>query len=106
MVTKKESVEKRDPAVAAILKPYQEDMKRYMGALKEEFESRVSGIGEQFVDIKKDIKEIKQTLDSHTEMIGKVMVDVTEIKSDLKQKVDYADFAKLEKRVRLLEVKH
>jgi len=100
MVNKKASkTEKRDPQIAAILKPYQEDMKRYMGALKEEFESRVAVIAEQY-------KDIKGTLNSHTEMIGQVLVEIDDIKDRLKQKVDYADFVKLEKRVRALEVKH
>ncbi len=51
-----------------------------------------------------------EKLDSHTEMIGKVMIDVeqvkldvAEIKHDLKQKVGRDEFARLEKRVVILE---
>ena len=46
-----------------------------------------------------------EILASHTEMIGGIMERLEEIKTELRQKVDYSDFAKLEKRVVRLEAR-
>ena len=82
-----------------------EDMKRYVGALSEDFQARVSVIGEQFGGLNKK-------LDSHSEMIGKLTVDMDIVKTnvefmkgDLKKKVDYDEFLALERRLSLLESK-
>ncbi len=99
------------------------DMKRHIGSVFEEFQSRVSGIGEQYGDIQK-------TLKSHTNMIGKLATDITEVQSnikelradmmevksdvknikfnikmDLDQKIDRKHFVDLDTRVRKLEKK-
>ena len=106
--------------IAAILKPYNDDVKRhiaglakksnkdikrYTSALSEEFQGRVEVIAEQYGDITKK-------LDSHTEMIGKLAVDmeiaktnVEFMKDSLKKKVDYDEFIALERRVHSLEGK-
>jgi len=60
------------------------DMKRYTGALSEEFQGRVSAIAEEYKSINKNIKEIKRTLESHTEEIGKLKVDMEENRLDVK----------------------
>ena len=82
-----------------------EDMKRHIGALSEDFQSKVAFIAEQYGDIKKE-------LSSHTEMIGDlsenmeiVKTNIEFIKNELKKKVDYDEFISLERRVRLLEEK-
>ena len=87
------------------------DMKRYVGALSENFTKQVGGVAEQWLGVKKDTGEIKgilnthteilqrhglilnhhteileshdKTLNSHTEMIGKLMTDMTIIKEDI-----------------------
>jgi len=87
------------------------DMKRYIGALSENFTKQVGGVAEQWLGVKKDTSEIKEilnthteilqrhglilnnhteileshdkTLNSHTEMIGKLMTDMTIIKEDM-----------------------
>ena len=87
------------------------DMKRYIGALSENFTKQVGGVAEQWLGVKKDTVEIKEilnthteilqrhglilnhhteileshdkTLNSHTEMIGKVMLDMTILKEDM-----------------------
>ena len=96
-----------------------DDVKRYLGSLSEDFQHRVSGIGEQFGGLNKKLDEHGRKLDehglilnehgrilnTHTQMIGKLMVDVQEIKNDLKQKVDRGEFARLEKRVLTLETR-
>jgi hypothetical protein len=81
------------------------EVKRYLGALSEDFKAKVEGIAEQYTDI-------KETLDNHTEMIGKlaedmsiVKVNIEFIKGDLRKKVDYDEFSALERRVAVLERK-
>ena len=44
-------------------------------------------------------------LESHTQMIGQILVDMQEVKQGLNQKVDVKDFARLEKRVVIIETK-
>jgi len=87
------------------------EIKRYLGALAEDFQGRVSTIGEQFSGLNakldehsKKFESIDKKLDSHTQMIGQLMVDVQEIKTDLKQKVNRSEFVGLEKRVVALEM--
>jgi len=76
-----------------------------VGIFKEDLESKINLIGEQYEDI-------KSTQKTHTEMIGSLMEDAQIIKSDvqflkgeLKRKVDYDEFEALTKRVALLEAK-
>ncbi|MBI2097397.1 MAG: hypothetical protein HYT46_00450 [Candidatus Vogelbacteria bacterium] len=93
-----------------------DEMKRYLGSLKEHFTDGVKAIGEKvdFLSEKMDRKfeQVDAKLDSHTEMIGKIMLDIEIIKSDIqiiktdvKRKVDYEEFSKLEKRVHLIEAR-
>ena len=74
-----------------------DDVKRYVGAVTEQFTDGLKALGEQYFDIKK-------SLNSHTEMIGDILVRLEESKNEFKQKVDYKDFAKLQVRVAHLEV--
>lgn len=95
----------------SVAKSYSGDeVKRYIGSLSEDFQHKVSAIGEQFGGLNKKIDGINVKLDehgkilnSHTQMIGQLMTDVQEIKNDLKQKVDRTEFARLEKRVLAIE---
>lgn len=64
------------------------------------FGEGLSGLGAK---VEKGFSEVNKKLDSHTEMIGQLMVDVAEIKHELKQKVGRDEFARLEKRVLMLE---
>ena len=110
-----------------------QEYQSYMGVLKEDFDSKVQLLGEQYSGIQEniagmkenitDVKEdmagihmeiggIKSTLASHTEMIGSMMEDMTIVKSSvqlihsaLRKKVDYEEFEALEKRVSALESK-
>lgn len=82
-----------------------EEYQRFLGVMKEDFDSKMQLIGEQYYDV-------KTTLASHSEMIGTIMEDIQVIKSDvqflkgaLKKKVDYEEFEALVKRVSLLEAK-
>lgn len=53
----------------------------------------------------KTLDRYSETLDSHTQMIGQILMDLAEVKHDLKHKVDRQEFARLEKRVIMLERK-
>jgi chromosome segregation ATPase len=68
-----------------------DEVKRYLGSLSEDFQHKVSAIGEQFgglnirIDsIDKKLDEHGRKLDVHTQMIGQLMTDVQEIKTDLR----------------------
>lgn len=81
------------------------EFQHVVGIFKEDLESKIDLIAEQY----QEIKTIQKT---QTEMIGSLMEDVQIIKSDvqflkveLKRKVDYDEFDALAKRVALLESK-
>lgn len=88
-----------------ILNGQRQEFQHFMGIMKEDIESKMQLIGEQYAGV--DAK-----LGSHTEMIASVAEDIHIIKSDihfikgeLKKKVDYEEFESLEKRVAVLEAK-
>ncbi len=88
-----------------ILAEQRTEFQHVVGIFKEDLESKIDLIAEQY----QDIKSIQK---SHTEMIGSLMEDVQIIKADvqflkreLKRKVDYDEFDALTKRVALLESK-
>ena len=81
------------------------EIKRHFDVVIEDVKDEIKIIAEQYTDVKK-------TLNSHTEMIGSLAEDVAVIKTDvefikgaLKKKVDYDEFAALERRLSLLESK-
>ncbi|MBI4812784.1 hypothetical protein HY798_05135 [Candidatus Falkowbacteria bacterium] len=107
-----------------ILTDQREECQRYLGALKEDFDSKLEIIGEQYFDIKKildshtkildshtkTLDSHTKTLESHTEMIVSIKedaeiikLDIEFIKNELRKKVDWDEFAALEKRVALIE---
>lgn len=109
-----------------ILAEQRSEFQHIVGIFKEDLESKISLIAEQYQDIKstqnshtemigsltEQYQEIKTTQKVHTEMIGSLMENVQIIKSDvqflkreLKRKVDYDEFDALTKRVALLESK-
>jgi chromosome segregation ATPase len=69
---------KKNKKVAPKKESHTEEIKRYIGAISEHFQSGVDTIVEQFSGFKK-------TLDSHTEMIGHILEDVTVLKEDMKE---------------------
>lgn len=102
-----------------ILTEQRKDYERYIGALKEDFDSKVELIVEQYFDIKKTLNSHTKTLNSHTETLAShtemfvsmkedievMKVDIAFIKGGLKKKVDVEEFETLERRVALLEAK-
>lgn len=92
------------------LEQHNADIKRYIGAVSEDFQHRVSAIAEQFSGLNKKIDNFGEKLDehgrilnSHTEMIGRLMIDVEEIKVGMNEKVSRSEFNKLESRLVSLE---
>ena len=88
-----------------ILTEQRTEFQHVVGIFKEDLESKINLIAEQY-------QEIKSAQINHTEMIGALLEDVQIIKSDvqflkveLKRKVDYDEFDALTKRVLLLEAK-
>lgn len=107
-----------------ILKEQREEFQNHVGALAEHFQSQTQAVAEQYSDIKQTLDshskmfvDIKQTLDRHTEILDShsemianlaenmeiVKADIEFIKGGLKKKVDYEEFAALERRLSLLE---
>ena len=68
-----------------------DDIKRYIGSLTEEYQSRVSSVAEQHAGTNEKIdtlgKEVKAKLDMHTEMIGVIMEDVAVLKEDVAEAI-------------------
>ena len=93
-----------------------EEVKRYLGALSEDYTAKVDTIAEQYFGLNGKIDgglaALNEKIDSVTEMVGKLAEDMTVvkqniefIKGDLRKKVDYDEFASLERRVAVLERK-
>ena len=117
---------KASKEIAAVLKPYNAEIRRHMSALSEDFQGRVKVVAEQFGGLNGKIDRLQDTVDSHAEMFGKIqhtidahtemigilMVDVSTIKANveflkggLKKKVDYDEFLALERRLSLVEAR-
>ncbi len=67
---------------------------------RDQYTEGLMGLNEK---VEAGFKKVNEKLDSHSEMIAQLMLDVAEIKNDLKQKVGRDEFARLEKRVLMLE---
>ena len=112
--------------IEKILEKHNEGIKRQIGVLGEDFDSKVELIGEQYETIieKLDshdvrLEKIEGTLDIHGVRLEKIegkiegievtldimKLDLEFIKNELKQKVNRDEFAALEKRLSMLEIK-
>jgi hypothetical protein len=75
-----------------------DEYQRFLGVMKEDFDSKMQLIGEQFHDV-------KTTQASHSEMIGSMMETSRSSRTTfssqrrVKKKVDYEEFESLVKRV-------
>jgi hypothetical protein len=111
-----------------------DEMKRYLGALHEDYKGKLDVVVEGINIIKKKqdqhteilgrhekilnmhtemLGRHEKILNMHTEMIGNIMEDVSVLKDDmqivkkeLKKKVDYDEFLSLVQRVNKLEAKN
>jgi hypothetical protein len=111
---KKNTAVSISPEMRAILDQYNEDIKRHMSALSEDFQSKVAIIAEQTVGTNDKVDGVETRLtnkidgvihvqETHTEMVGAIMEDVSEIKTELKNKADKIEVTRLERRVLSLE---
>jgi len=84
-----------------------EEIKRYIGALSEDFQHGLSAVAEQVSGLNEkldmEMKKVNAKLDTHTEMIGGMAVDIQEIKNVLEEKADKKSVALLEGRVSRIE---
>ncbi|HYA87723.1 MAG TPA: hypothetical protein VEI57_11745 [Nitrospirota bacterium] len=77
---------------------FQQDTNHILGIMKEDIDSKMQLIGEQYGAIKEQVA----TLTGDMQI---VKTDLEFIKSSLRKKVDYDEFSALEKRVAMLEAK-
>ncbi len=112
--------------IKTLLKKQEERIKRHIDVLKEDFDSKVKLIAEQYDSIRETLDSHTEILDSHTKtldshtvtlashtkMIASIKedieimkVDIIFIKNSLKKKVDIEEFEALERRVAILEAK-
>ncbi len=119
-------MELNEETLKNILTNQRKEYERYMGALSEDTQDKISAVAEQLSGMKETLDhhtEIldshssildshSRILDSHTETIGTIKEDVEVIKMDIefikggiKKKVDYDEFVALEKRLSLLETR-
>jgi uncharacterized coiled-coil DUF342 family protein len=102
------------PEIRALFDGYhketEQEMKRHVGALSEDFQHGLSAVAEQFSGLNEKIdvlgnemKEVKAKLDMNTEMIGVLMETTEEIKDELKNKADKTETIRLAGRVSVLE---
>ena len=109
------------PEIRALFDGYhketEQERKRHVGALSEDFQHGLSAVAEQYSGLNEKIEDIKETLDEHgrilkmhTEMIGGIAEDVAvlkddvaEIKDELKTKADTTEVIHLSRRVSVLE---
>lgn len=62
-----------------------EDLKRYIGGLKEDFQHGLSAVAEQYLGVQRTLDEHGRKLDSHREMIGELKVDMAMVKEEQKE---------------------
>ena len=74
-----------------------------VGALVEDFNSKVDFIAEQVVGQTGHITKLEAKMDHMSENIEIIKVNIEFVKDSLKQKVDVDEFATLERRVSVLE---
>lgn len=98
-------MEINEKKIKEILKEQREEYQRYLGVLKEDFESQTKLIAESLIGIQKQLISIKEMIVKNTEDIEIIKLDLYVIKNDLKEKTGRDEFKILEKRVILLERK-
>ena len=90
-----------------------DEVKRYIGAVTEQYIAGQKAIGEQYFDLKKDITglkgdmiEVKKTIQSHTELLNshtEILNSHTETIGEILVKLEEENYPKLEHRVAHLE---
>jgi len=81
------------------------ELKRYFGVAREDFDSKVKLIAEQYDTIIEKLDFHEARLVSIEKNIEIMKVDISFIKNGLKKKVDVEEFEALERRIAILEAK-
>ncbi len=84
---------------------FQQHTSHVLGIMKEDFDSKMQLIGEQYGAIKEQVGTLKEMVGTLKEDMQIVKTDIEFIKSSHRKKVDYEEFSALEKRVAMLESK-
>jgi hypothetical protein len=82
-----------------------DDVRRYVGAVSEEFQGYVSAVAEQYMSIHEKLDSVVETVGGIKEDVEIIKSNIEILKSGIRIKVDYQDFEALERRVRLMETK-
>ena len=98
--------------IRKILDEYKDDTKRHFDVVAERLEDKIAGVSEQVATNTEKITSIQKKLEEHDKKFEKVedtleviKLDIEFIKNDLKQKVSRDEFATLEKRVSMMEIR-
>ncbi len=87
------------------LKEHTEEIKRHISVLKEDFDSQVKTVAEQYGSIEQKLDNNAKLMNKTTEDVAVIKMDIEFIKNSLKKKVDLEEFEALERRVGVLEAK-
>src|SRR3989344_2851087 len=91
--------------IKTILIEQREEYQRYMGALVEDFTSKIQLIAETLRGMHDQLIALRNMVAQNTEDIEIIKADLHIIKDDLKEKVGRDEFKVLERRVGMLEQK-
>ncbi|OGF86669.1 hypothetical protein A3B19_00260 [Candidatus Giovannonibacteria bacterium RIFCSPLOWO2_01_FULL_46_32] len=86
-----------------ILKGERQEYQRYLGVVAEDFSDKLKLIAESVSGVQKQLVALRDMVVKNTEDIAVIKMDIESIKHMLKKKVDFDEFATLERRVSLLE---
>ena len=87
------------------IKKITDEVERHIDVLKEDFDSKVQLIAEQYDSVIKRLDSFDTRITNVEKNIEIMKVDIIFIKQGLKQKVDLEEFTVLENRVAMLEAK-
>ncbi len=93
-----EILDKQRQEFQRVAEKEQKETRHLFGVLKEDFDTKIELIGEQY-------GTVKDMIGSLAEDIQVIKTDVEFIKGSLRKKVDYEEFEALAKRVSALEAK-
>ena len=82
-----------------------EETKRHFDVVAEKLEDKIGVVSEQVAANTEKLEEHDQRFNKIDETLGTIKIDIEFIKNDLKQKVNRDEFAVLEKRVSMMEIK-
>lgn len=98
-------MELNEKSLKTILKDQREEFQRYLSVVSKSFQSQVKLIAESLSGIQEQLVGIREMVAKNTEDIEIIKSDIEIIKGSLKKKVDYEEFAALERRMTLMEAK-